>query len=96
MPIAWHNPMTNTSYLISSTDCTYAAVGKTLDAVGGRHDCSHTPYKAINDSRQVQGTLPTENPPSKGGGTLQQPLGAVACCSRILLTGALPMTSSLA
>jgi len=51
MPIAWHNPMTNTSYLISSTDCTYAAVGKTLDAVGGRHDCSHTPYKAINDSR---------------------------------------------
>ena len=64
MPIAWHNPMTNTSYLISSTDCTYAAVGKTLDAVGGRHDCSRTPYKAINDSRPVQATFEGGQPGS--------------------------------
>ena len=75
MPIAWHNPMTNTSYLISSTDCTYAAVGKTLDAVGGRHDCSRTPYKAINDSR------PAENPPSKGGNP-----AATSRCGSLLLS----------
>ena len=68
MPIAWHNPMTNTSYLISSTDCTYAAVGKTLDAVGGRHDCSRTPYKAINDSRPVQNPSYRESTFEGGGG----------------------------
>ena len=50
MPIAWHNPTTGTSYLISSTDCTYATLGTSLDALD-RHDCTSTPYKQVNDSR---------------------------------------------
>jgi hypothetical protein len=51
MPLAWHNPLTNRSYLISATDCTYAATGPSLAAVSGPHDCSSQPYKAVNDSR---------------------------------------------
>jgi hypothetical protein len=50
MPIAWHNPQTHTSYLISSTDCTYATKGASLDQLD-RHDCTSSPYKAFNDSR---------------------------------------------
>jgi hypothetical protein len=51
MPLAWHNPLTNQSYLIAATDCTYAAIGPNLGAVSGPHECAHKPYTAINDSR---------------------------------------------
>ena len=51
MPLAWHNPITNKSSIICSTDCTYAGIGDNLGMVSGAHDCSHSPYKAINDSR---------------------------------------------
>eukprot|EP01047_Picozoa_sp_COSAG01_P011521 COSAG01_NODE_505_length_16132_cov_49.751528_8_plen_436_part_00 len=51
MPLAWHNPLTNRSYLIAATDCTYAAVGPSLAAVSGPHDCTRRPYTAVNDSR---------------------------------------------
>lgn len=51
MPLAWHNPLTNRSYLISATDCTFAAIGPTLAGVSGPHDCGHAPYVAVNDSR---------------------------------------------
>ena len=51
MPIAWHDPKTERSFLIAATDCTYAAVGPNLSSVSGRHDCSHKPYQAVNDSR---------------------------------------------
>ena len=49
MPDAWHNPLTNTSYLISATDCTYPTIGPNLSALT-KHDCSHSPYTAVNDS----------------------------------------------
>eukprot|EP00947_MAST-08B_sp_MAST-8B-sp1_P001548 g1548.t1 len=54
MPIAWHNPLTNETSLISATSWgTYATVGANLSQLAerGRHDCSHQVYKAINDSR---------------------------------------------
>ena len=52
VPTAWHNPRTNTSYLISATyRGTYASVGPTL---GGqlRHDCSQRVYPGLLDSGQ--------------------------------------------
>lgn len=33
MPIAWHNPVTNLTSLISATDCTYASIGSTLGKI---------------------------------------------------------------
>ena len=51
MPIAWHDPKTERSFLIASTDCTHPAVGPNLSVVSGKHDCSHKPYQAVNDSR---------------------------------------------
>jgi hypothetical protein len=50
MPIAWHNPVSNQSYLISSTDCTFPAIGPNLDHVSGQHDCDASPYIAGNES----------------------------------------------
>ena len=50
VPIAWHNPLTATSYLISSTyRGTYASVGPSL-AGALKHDCSHRVYPALLDS----------------------------------------------
>eukprot|EP00035_Acanthoeca_spectabilis_P005558 m.115160 g.115160 ORF g.115160 m.115160 type:complete len:532 (+) comp13080_c0_seq1:71-1666(+) len=50
MPIAWHNPLTNLSSLISATDCTFPTVGPTLSELG-KHQCAHPPYTAVNDTR---------------------------------------------
>ena len=50
MPIAWHNPLTNLSSLISSTDCTFPGVGPTLDAAAGPHRCGASPYVAGRNS----------------------------------------------
>ena len=40
VPIAWHNPLSNLTYLLSSTDCNFAGVGVDLGAVRGRHQCA--------------------------------------------------------
>merc|ERR1719253_659556 len=51
MPTAWHNPLTNTSYLIwASSGWTYPSVGPSLSHLT-KHDCSEQVYKAINDTR---------------------------------------------
>eukprot|EP00037_Helgoeca_nana_P037292 m.15439 g.15439 ORF g.15439 m.15439 type:complete len:559 (+) comp8660_c0_seq1:210-1886(+) len=50
MPIAWHNPLTNLTSLISATSCTYASVGPTLSTLT-HHDCKHARYVPVNDSR---------------------------------------------
>lgn len=47
MPIAWHNPLTNMTSLISATRCTYATVGPSLDNLI-KHDCSYQPFVAAN------------------------------------------------
>jgi hypothetical protein len=46
VPIAWHNPLLNLSFLISATDCTFPGVGSTLDDVRGKHTCGVSPYVA--------------------------------------------------
>lgn len=55
MPIAWHNPITNTSTLISATDCTFPTIGSPGQGLSSplRHICvdSAKPYIAINDTR---------------------------------------------
>jgi len=54
MPIAWHNPLTNATSLISANDWgTFATVGPRLDALAagaGQHDCSHRVYTSVNAS----------------------------------------------
>lgn len=49
MPVAWHNPLQNKSYLISASGKTYATIGPSLSALR-KHDCSHEVYSAINKS----------------------------------------------
>ena len=51
MPVAWHNPLSNRSYLISATGKTYATIGASLASPDLHHDCTHQVYKAINDTR---------------------------------------------
>ena len=57
MPLAWHNPLTNVTSLISANDWgTFATVGPTLHDVRNlRHDCSHRVYSEVNS------TLPWTN-----------------------------------
>ena len=50
VPIAWHNPLLNKTFLISSTDCTFAGVAPTLDEVKGKHECGASPYVAKRES----------------------------------------------
>ena len=51
MPIAWHNPLTNESSLISATPWgTFANVGPSLHELPLRHDCSHSVYTPFNSS----------------------------------------------
>lgn len=51
MPIAWHSPLRNLSFLVSSTDWgTYPTVGPSLSQLQ-RHDCSRKVYTAGNDTR---------------------------------------------
>jgi hypothetical protein len=41
MPVAWHNPLNNTTSLISATDWgTFATLGTSLQSLV-KHDCSH-------------------------------------------------------
>lgn len=48
--VAWHNPLTNETSLISATDWgTFATVGPTLTNLT-RHDCSHRVYAEVNSS----------------------------------------------
>jgi hypothetical protein len=50
VPIAWHNPLTNVSYLISATyRGTYASIGPTLSGAL-EHDCSRRVYPGLLDS----------------------------------------------
>ena len=50
MPLAWHNPQTNETSLISANDWgTFATVGSSLDALRA-HDCSHRVYTSVNSS----------------------------------------------
>jgi hypothetical protein len=50
MPLAWHNPLTNETSLISANDWgTFATVGPSLDSLR-RHDCSHRVYVSINST----------------------------------------------
>eukprot|EP01046_Picozoa_sp_COSAG06_P032674 COSAG06_NODE_3283_length_5558_cov_2.577761_6_plen_601_part_00 len=52
VPIAWHNPLRNLTYLISATDCTFPSVGPNLSAiVYQRHECGRSPYVARRDPR---------------------------------------------
>ena len=52
MPLAWHNPLTNVTSLISANDWgTFATVGPTLHDVRNlRHDCSHRVYSEVNST----------------------------------------------
>ena len=51
MPTAWHNPLTNQSFLIAAVSWgTYPTVGPNLSALV-KHDCSQRVYTAVNDSR---------------------------------------------
>lgn len=51
MPTAWHNPLTQTTSLISATDWgTFATVGPSLKELT-KHDCSHRVYESINSSK---------------------------------------------
>lgn len=50
MPIAWHNPLKNESYLISSTDCTFPAIAPSLWNITGKHNCSASPYVAKREA----------------------------------------------
>ena len=55
MPIAWHNPITNKTSLISANDWgTFAGKGNDLGDAGGKHDCSHRIYTSINASLPSQ------------------------------------------
>jgi len=50
MPLAWHNPLTNQTSLISATDWgTFATVGPSLKELQ-RHDCSHRVYTSVNST----------------------------------------------
>lgn len=50
LPVAWHNPLTNISSLISATSWgTFASRGRRLDQPL-RHVCTHEVYKAANES----------------------------------------------
>ena len=54
MPLAWHNPVTNRTSLISANDWgTFAKVAASLGALGsgkGQADCSHRVYPSVNSS----------------------------------------------
>jgi hypothetical protein len=52
MPLAWHNPLTNETSLISANDWgTFATVSPSLGASAkGRHDCSHRVYRSVNST----------------------------------------------
>ena len=47
MPIAWHDPKTERSFLIAATDCTHPAVGPNLSSISGKHDCAHQSYQVM-------------------------------------------------
>ena len=50
VPIAWHNPLSNSTFLLSSTDCNFAGVGATLSAARGRHQCGASPFVAAREA----------------------------------------------
>jgi hypothetical protein len=50
MPLAWHNPITNETSLISANDWgTFATVGPSLNSLS-HHDCSHRIYTSVNST----------------------------------------------
>ena len=52
MPTAWHNPLSNTTRLVSAVNFgEFASVGPSLDELSSHHECSHAFFKPINDSR---------------------------------------------
>ena len=50
VPIAWHNPLSNSTYLLSSTDCNFAGIGADLSAVHGQHRCEASPFVAAREA----------------------------------------------
>ena len=49
VPIAWHNPLTNTTQLIASTSWgTFSSNGPSLAEARLPHDCSHRVFTAMN------------------------------------------------
>jgi hypothetical protein len=50
MPLAWHNPLTKKSYLVTANNLgTYPSFGPNLSALQG-HDCSHSIYDSVNST----------------------------------------------
>ena len=52
MPTAWHDPLTNTSSLLSAVNWgMYATKGPSLDELAPHHDCAHEVFRSGNDPR---------------------------------------------